>query len=470
MRRVVALALELSLALLCAACGGGGMRSSAPVTPPVISGTSSLSISPPTAVVVTGEGVGLMASRAVTWRIQEGASAGSISVSSGTTATFTPAIAGVYHILATATDDTSLTAAALAIAAPSRLRSAGSLGAARLAHTATLLPSGKILVAGGGYGPDLIDGFWVVDSAELYDPATGTFTAAGSFGRNQHTATLLRDGTVLLAGGEQGYASVTASSESYDPASNSFTPTGTMSDAREDHTATLLADGRVLITGGFAAYGYWDYGNTPLDTAEIYDPATRRFTRAGRMTSARAFHAATLLADGTVLITGGVTGQSNGAGLLLGGETAEIYDPAVGTFTGVGSMASQRWNHTSTLLPDGRVLLAGGSFNTSAEVYDPAAKTFRVTGPMIATRAYHTATARADGSVLIVGGLDSHGSVVLAELYQPASGTCAPAGVQLAGRLWHSATRLPDGHIVVIGGADSSDGVHLDALKMVEIY
>jgi WD40 repeat protein len=410
-------------------------------------------------IVVIGESVSLTASKAVTWRIQEGAAAGSISTSSSTTAAFVPAGAGVFHIIATAADDNS-TATALAIVAPTRLRAAGSLATARFGHTATLLPNGKILIVGGGYGPDLIDGFWTIGTAELYDPSTGTFTAAGSSIRNQHTATLLRDGTVLLVGGEDSYNTLNEFAQLYDPTTNTFITTGSLAYARENHTATLLSDGRVLIAGGF---GFGGSGGFALASAEIYDPATRRFTAAGNMTSARTAHAATLLTDGTVLITGGWT--SGGTA-----QSAEIYDPASNRFTQIASMTTQRARHSSTLLPDGKVLLAGGSDPASAEIFDSASRTFRATGAMVARRSYHTATSRPDGSVLLVGGIGSPGSLQFAELYQPATGTFVPAGVLVQGRFWHTATTLADGRIVIIGGADSFDNLHIDALKAAEVY
>ena len=180
--------------------------------------------------------------------------------------------------------------------------------------------------------------------------------------------------------------------------------------AREFHTATLLPDGRVLIAGGMN----WDL-MTVAASAELYDPATGTFSPTGPMATARAAHTATLLADGRVLITGGeyLDGGTNWAYL----SSAELYDPATGKFSPTGPMGSARWRHTATLLSDGRVLVAGGADNkgglVSAELYDPASGTFSPTGSMAAALLDHTAIALSDGRVLIVG------TDASAQLYDP---------------------------------------------------
>jgi hypothetical protein len=229
----------------------------------------------------------------------------------------------------------------------------GSMAKARDSHTATLLYDGRVLIAGGPYS-----------SAELYDPAAGTFSPTGSMttARSGHTATLLSDGRVLIAGGD-GFD--LASAELYSPAAGTFSPTGSMTTARSGHTATLLADGRVLIAGGGGVFSNAYY----TDSAELYDPATGTFRPTGSMTRARSGHTATRLTDGRVLITAGRRGSYLGS--------AELYDPATGTFSPTGSMATARESHTATLLADGRVLIVGGSVagvgpaTASAELYQP---------------------------------------------------------------------------------------------------
>ncbi|MDH4263332.1 MAG: chitobiase/beta-hexosaminidase C-terminal domain-containing protein [Spirochaetia bacterium] len=223
----------------------------------------------------------------------------------------------------------------------------GSMASARYWHTATLLANGKVLITGGlsgGQGP--------VATAEIYDPALGTFAATGSMAsaRYNHTATLLANGKVLITGGHNG-AAVVATAEIYDPALGTFAATGSMASARYWHTATLLANGNVLITGGISA----GVPGMPTPAEEIYDPALGTFAATSSMASARSYHTATLLANGNVLITGGIdttTGSPQ--------TTVEIFDPALGTFAATGLMASARYGHTATLLTNGKVLITGG--------------------------------------------------------------------------------------------------------------
>ena len=293
----------------------------------------------------------------------------------------------------------------------------GSMTSARQWHTATLLNNGKVLVAGG-----LKTGGFLA-SAELYDPAAGTFTATGSMtiGRYNHTATLLNNGKVLIAGGESATATgLGTSAELYDPAAGTFTATGSMTMWRISHTATLLNDGKVLFAGGETAAGLGA-------SAELYDPAAGTFTATGSMTIARFLHTATLLNNGKVLIAGGETAT----GFLA---SAELYDPTTGTFTATGSMTSVRISHTATLLNDGNVLVAGGetlppAYLASAELYDPATGTFTATGSMTIVRDTDTATLLNDGNVLVAGGYkpDGSDSVASAELYLPS--TLTPTGL-----------------------------------------
>jgi hypothetical protein len=270
---------------------------------------------------------------------------------------------------------------------------------------ATLLGNGEVLVIGVG-------------AAELYDPASGTFRPAAPVvtERYGYTAAPLQDGRVLIVGGvgPRSDTDFLASAEIYDPTTGKFTATGSMHTARERATATLLADGRVLIAGGDQGVcGACGYINI-LASAEIYDPATGRFSAIGSMTTARTWHTATLLADGRVLIAGG-------SGELSDGPSAEIYDPTTGKFGATGSMTTARGGHTATRLRDGRVLIVGGSTEgpdlSSAEIYDPATATFSPTGDMHAPRSEHSATLLADGRVLIAGG--EHRTSLGCELYWP---------------------------------------------------
>jgi hypothetical protein len=313
----------------------------------------------------------------------------------------------------------------------------GSMGTARTSHTANLLTDGTVLLA-GGQG---------VVTAEKYDPSTKKFTSTTgsmSVARDGHTATLLKTGKVLITGGQASFgAAPYATAELFDPNTGMFTPTaGNMSVARTGHNATLLADGKVLITGG----------NTL--TADLFDPASGMFTpTTGRMLAARLNDTATLLTNGKVLITGGLSGGAV--------ATAELYDPSTKTFSATtGTMAAARTYHTATLLTAGpnagKVLVAGGTATTAtAELYDPTLGTFSTIAAMTSTRQRQTATLLSDGSVLIAGGSESDANVNIlaaAELFDPNSGTFTATGGMLTPRIVHTATLLKDGTVLVTGG------------------
>lgn len=302
---------------------------------------------------------------------------------------------------------------------------AGSLNQARIAHTATLLPDGKVLIAGGYDRNDALS------TAELYDPTTSTFTATGSLNeaRSGHTATLLQNDKVLIAGGG------VAMAELYDPSSGTFASAGNIQYARGRHTATLLSNGKVLIAGGYPGWG----------TAELYDPSTETFTPTGNMQYPHYSHTATLLPDGKVLLTGSGTGSA----------AAELYDPSSGTFGPTGSMQYGHGDHTATLLSNSKVLIAGGyKAYDLAELYDPSSETFAPTGSMQTRRSGHTATLLPNSKVLIVGGdYDAP-----AELYDPPAGTFTATGSLEHGRSYrHTATLLANGKVLVVGGAARSD-------------
>ncbi len=286
----------------------------------------------------------------------------------------------------------------------------GNLNTARDEHSATLLNNGSVLIAGGSGGDNELA------SAELYNPANGangTFTTTGSLNtaRYEHTATVLPDGTVLIAGG-YGSAGALASAEIYNPTAGTFAPAqGILNDARFDATATLLSNGMVLIAGGANASG-------PLASAELYNPATQTFTlTTDSLNVARSGATATLLNTGNVLI-------SDGYNYLTTGPltSAELYNPSTGSFNLTGSEVSTGWLGAASLLSNGTVLVAGSALNSAApEIYDPAAATFSVTSSMITPRDLPTATPLPDGAVLIAGGHSNATDSVLAaaELYEP---------------------------------------------------
>jgi WD40 repeat protein len=278
--------------------------------------------------------------------------------------------------------------------------------------TADLLPDGQVLVAGGR--DNSLDQKPVA-AAVLYDPETGKFAPTGSMAqaRSDQTATLLPDGRVLIAGGIGSSGDRLASAELYDPKTGKFALTGSMVKARSGQTATQLPDGRVLLVGGFGTGAY----NDPTPTsAELYDPKTGKFTPTGSMATRRwSGHTATLLKDGRVLVVGGNSSAVEEKPLA----SAELYDPKTGDFRKAASMAEVRDGQSATRLIDGRVLVAGGSSGHEAELYDPQADVFGITGPMVVARASQSATLLGDGRVLISGGSLDPANGSSAEVYQP---------------------------------------------------
>jgi hypothetical protein len=296
------------------------------------------------------------------------------------------------------------------------------LPAARSALVATPLPGGSYLLVGGG-GVDAL----------LLDPGTRALAPTGSLAlaRRAPTATLLRDGRVLVAGD-----AASAPAETYDPTTATFTAVGKPVADRSGTTATLLPSGKVLFTGGtdFA-------GGAKLSSAELYDPATKAFSATGAMTYARAGHAATLLATGKVFVVGG----SDAA-------TAELYDPLTGRFAVVASPLTARARVATALLPSGKVLIAGGA-TRATEVYDP--ETGGVTfGASLATpRPGLSATLLPSGRVLLSGGgADGVGTPPTVEVFDPQSGRVLPTGSAVTARQEAAVALLPDGGVLIAGG------------------
>ncbi len=334
-----------------------------------------------------------------------------------------------------------------------------------------MLDSGQVLIAGGSQ----IAG--TLDSAEIYDPATGIFTAtagAMSQARYHHTSTLLSDNTVLVTGGDNGggllVATALISAELYDPTTNKFTSPGDMFSPRTWQTATKLQDGKVLIAGGSPAV---DSAIDPttgtgtglpigaLPSAELYEPASKQFAgNPGAMNDARTEHAAAFIkgcgctAENEVLLTGGI----DASGTTL--TSAELFKDSDNSFTITGSMNVARHNHTATTLNDGRVLIAGGVDNSltvldSAEIFDPKSGVFTLTAPMNRARAFHSAQILDDGQVLIAGGglLPDGTYDVTAEVFNPSTGKFTlTAGPMDAERFELTATAIKGGVLVAGGG------------------
>jgi len=370
---------------------------------------------------------------------------------------------------------------------PGTFSATGSMTVSRHFYTATLLANGKVLIAGGqdlGDPSSLESGnFSSLNSAELYDPTTGAFTRTGNMisPRAYHSATLLPDGKVLIAGGSGlNYSgSLLATAELYDPDTETFSATGDMVNPGPV-TAILLASGKVLlaharlgfgpvtaeiydpVAGAFSAtgdqlviWGGYQQGALLPDgrvllaiccTAEqIYDPETGVFSYTAAMTGIyQDSFAATSLANGKVLVQGGYFEEGN-----VATADANLYDPSRGIFTSTGKMTTPRYAHTATLLGDGTVLIAGGFGSRSgdpapftAEIYDPASGTFSRTGDLTTARGEHAATLLLDGTLLITGG-DGVGT---AEIYRPIRPVSAPrlfpapGDTQGQGAIWHANT------------------------------
>ena len=350
----------------------------------------------------------------------------------------------------------------LCLAAPSPWNFTGGLNEARDNHTATLLPDGKVLVAGG------LNGQGVVGSAEIYDPVAGTWAITGSLHtpRRNHTATLLANGMVLVAGG---FNSVPlASAELYDPSTGLWSITGDMVRPRYIASAVLLPDGRVLVASGFS-----EEGEPPLKS-EIYDPISGQWSATGKLNELHVGYYGpppiplTLLPDGKVLIAAG--GSANGA-FIREDNDAEIYDPAHRSWVYTTSLHKARLGHTATLLQNGLVLVAGGNgleIFASCELYDPISATWTPTGNLVRPHTGHTASLLNDGRVLLAGGGYSYGSGQSAdtELFDPNSGSWKKAGAMNNRRTFFTATVLLDGRVLAVGG--SAGGVYLNTAELYD--
>ena len=305
-----------------------------------------------------------------------------------------------------------------------------------------MLLDGRVLFVGGTQDSEIV-------SSELFDPRTNSFSrTAGLMSGPRHglSATTLLDGRVLVAGGSlpiQVGGPPLATAELFDPATGTFSPTGPLVVGREHHKAVLLADGRVLVLGGGGAEG------RDLASAEIYDPGTGSWTLAGTMPQPRFAGAATALGDGRVLVTGGMDADGKAV------ATTELFDPSSGQFAPASPMVTTRYGHTTVVLADGRVLLVGGSDGAlalaNAELYDPATGRFSSTGSLVTERVSPAAVRLTDGRVMVAGGALETGSPLSAELYDPALGTFVQAAFS-SGMHIGQAHRLPDGRVLVTGG------------------
>lgn len=366
------------------------------------------------------------------------------------------ALLGASLLPACHAGEQAATAGARAAAVPlPLLEQSAAMPAPRAAHSATRLPDGRVLLAGGCSADGCEEG--IAGDAILFDPASGRFLPAGELlqARVGHRAIALADGSVLLLGGwtQDGPTDLV---ERYTPASGRFEPHGRLLQARDGFSATQLADGGILVAGGYGE------GMRRLASAERYDPATGRSTPLGAMTSPRMSHTATRLADGRVLVAGG----SHSSREVL--DTLELFDPASGTFEPAGKLATARHKHAAIALGD-RVLLLGGAAIPEEEGHFRDSEWWSpqgvVAGPSMAQGRYKfldSVTALPDGRSLVAGGgaqaelLDTDGTA-----FHPVPGHI---GAALA---FASATLLDDGRVLVAGGYDPDIRVTRQAWLLV---
>jgi len=315
--------------------------------------------------------------------------------------------------------------------------STGDMNVPHTQHRAVRLNDGRVFVIGGQV--------WGSGSyaSEIYDPATGVWTATAppNFEAVHSTVNVLSDGRVLVAGNETAYSGYGSSAHIYDPVTDSWTVTGSMSTGRANALSVRLNDGRVLVTNGSGT------------SSELYDPATGTWSLTGSTAEPHLGGTISLLPDGKVLVAG--VGTESGWYTIT--ATAEIYDPATGTWSLTGSMNVARGSHRAVTLADGRVLVVAGLGSghvwlDSAEIYDPASGTWSLTGPMNDARYKHTATTLADGRVLVAGIPWVATNVFSAEIYDPATNSWTRT-TDMPGERWEqTATLLTNGQVLLAGG------------------
>ena len=332
-------------------------------------------------------------------------------------------------------------------------------------HTATLLPNGNVVIAGGENNNQ------VTTSSEVYSPTFDSWTVEGhlNVARSSASAVLLPNGEVLIAGGcvADCLGATTTSAELYHSLGGTWTPTNAMETARVYFSMVRMHNGEILVAGGCTSLDA--NGCTAVtNKAEIYNPATGKWTATDSMTAARGNLTGTLLPNGQVLVAGGI----NSIGDPL--NTAELYNPVTGKWTATGRMIAARDEHTATLLPTGKVLIAGGEnifgvTTTITELYNPSTGRWTETGNLNTSRLEHTATILMNGEVLIAGGnnVTANATAVLssAEIYNATTGKWTHTGSMTAARVGHTATLLRSGKVLATSGSDGNN-----ELTSAELY
>lgn len=358
--------------------------------------------------------------------------------------------------IATAAPSATVTAVATATAvvgtSPGAWLASGSMITPRGYHTATLLADGRVLVV-GGVAVDETTGPEPTRSVEFYDPRTGAWTSTERLPtpRWYHTATRLEDGTVLVVGGAENLidSPATDRADIFDPATGTWSPAGPLIAPRQGHTATLLVDGGVIVVGGSGSHG-----DASPRTVERYDPPSRTWTVVGELPIARWEHSATGLRDGSILVAGGFDSDLRPLDTLVGSVRGDRWTPT-------DRLVQPRHGHTATQLADGSVLVAGGADAQDtviafAERYAADARTWEAVDRMFEPRDDHAAVRLADATVLVSGGRSSgdfSAAGMSAERFDPAAGDWFAAAAMSVARYVHTLTLLDDGSVLAAGGS-----------------
>lgn len=463
--RLFSAAFAAAFSFISIGCGGGG--SSAPSKPQV-----SVAIAPVSATLFL---LGKQSFRATVTgttdtRVEFEVTGGGSTTTDGVYTA--PQRSGDYWIRAWSVADPSKYATALirVNGYQERVSDAGRTVDGYYEHTANLLTDGSVLIA-GGYGSSGLHTY-----ADRYIPGqSGVRTAARLIlPRQQHASVVLPNGRVLLSGG---FASLTptnffdpvfASTEIYNPATDTFLAGPQMNFARRKHTMTPLADGRVLVVGGISLHGH---GFSANPQTEIYSPVDNRFVTTGRMNDPRWLHSATRLKDGRVLVTGGRPNNCQAGCPQDGLRTAEIYNPATGTWSATGSMHISRYGHSTHLLQDGRVLIIGGESTEDlgetdqvreVEIYDPATGNFSTFAHLQEGRGFHALAELHDGRLLIAGGYKNSGQpMYTTEILDPQTKTVKTGPEMREFRSGALAVKLESGEVLIVGGHNSGSAVPL---------